>query len=873
MALGSSELFELFLALAPARLGAARGALEPADEQERAAELGASLIPFAVDATLLGADGLAELARVVAESASAPRAELDAALDELERAAAALEHGDASGARTDESRLLELAAGLGRAKAPERAPVAESLPSPDANVTDPESVWAPDLPEDMLGAFLDECVERTEALSERLLALEQRGAERELVDEIFRDLHTLKGSSGFAGLAKMNRVAHRAEDLVGELRDGKRPLDRPLVSALLETLDVLRAILARARDRRPIDVDVSALLARLSDPALAETAARAPERPPAEAPARAPTEPAKSGGGGGQGTLRIEFEKVDRLLNLVGEIVLARGRLHSASELQEGVLHEVAQLRKRVISGGGGPEESLADELERTERVLRDNYRDLDAGLGGLGLAVGQLRDTVMKLRMVPIARLFGKYQRTVRELSHRLGKEVTVELRGAETELDKVLVERLEDPMLHLVRNAVDHGIELPDARRAAGKPKVGRLLLEAGQRGGQIFVRVSDDGRGLDAVRLRAKAVEKGLLSESAASSLSEREAYELIFHPGFSTADRLSDVSGRGVGMDVVRSTIAGLKGSIDIESALGRGTTFELALPLTLAISQVLTARVGGEVVAIPLDSVVNAQNLAPSELETVAAGTCLRQGDELVPALDLASALGVSGVSLGQPAQKSAVVVAIGATKVALLVQQVLGRHEIVIKSLGPMLTRAPCVAGAALIGDRMVLVLDLWDVLSRDRGGGSRRAAARPTFRARGRVLVAEDSDVLRESIRRELEGAGFEVSAARDGQEALDLAAGARFDAVCTDVVMPRLDGYELTRRLRQTPGYAEVPIVMVTSKEARLDALRGLDAGASAYLKKPVDADELIRTLLGLLSRLAPAARRAPESPPTAE
>jgi chemotaxis protein histidine kinase CheA/ActR/RegA family two-component response regulator len=870
VALGSSELFDLFLALAPARLGLARSALDRADASEQSAELRASLIPFAVDAALLGADGLSELARAIASSAGSPHAALLAALDELERATSALEHGDASGARTDESRLLALAEELGRAGAPVRAPLAEPVRAQEAVPGDPESVWSPDLPEDMLGAFLDECVERTEALSERLLALEQRGAERELVDEIFRDLHTLKGSSGFAGLTKMNRVAHRAEDLVGELRDGKRKLDRPLVSVLLETLDVLRAILSRARERRSIDVDVSPLLARLSEPSLAEKPG--PERAAPEAP-RAP-ETAKSAGGSAQGTLRIEFEKVDRLLNLVGEIVLARGRLHSASELQEGVLHEVAQLRKRLLVPGERPDDSLADELERTERVLRDNFRDLDAGLGGLGLAVGQLRDTVMKLRMVPIARLFGKYQRTVRELSHRLGKEVTVELKGAETELDKVLVERLEDPMLHLVRNAVDHGIEAPDARRAAGKPPVGRLLLDAGQRGGQIFVRVSDDGRGLDPARLKAKAVERGLLSERDAAGLSERDAYELIFHPGFSTADRLSDVSGRGVGMDVVRSTIAALKGTIEIDSELGRGTTFELSLPLTLAISQVLTARVGGEVVAIPLDAVVNAQNLAPGELETVAAGTCLRQGDELVPALDLATALGVTGVSLGQGAERSAVVVAIGASKVALLVQQVLGRHEIVVKSLGPMLTRAPCVAGAALIGDRMVLVLDLSDVLARDRGGGTRPTAARPSFRARGRVLIAEDSDVLRESIRRELESAGFEVSAARDGQEALELATASRFDALCTDVMMPRLDGYELTRRLRQTPGYAEVPIVMVTSKEARLDTLRGLDAGADAYLKKPVDADELIRTLLGLLARrAAPAARRAPETPPGAE
>jgi two-component system, chemotaxis family, sensor kinase CheA len=723
--------------------------------------------------------------------------------------------------------------------------------------SDDELDWVPDLPEDMLGAFLDECVERTDGLAERLLVLEQRGAERSLVDEIFRDLHTLKGSSGFAGLKKMNRVAHHAEDLIGQLREGNRTLDRALIDVLLETLDVLRAILERARARKPIDVDVAELLERLKNPATPR--AKSPARAERPAEARSP-EVAPAAAAPSQATLRIEFDKVDRLLNLVGEIVLARGRLSGASDLQQGVLHEVAQLRKRL--GGAESPEELVDELERTERVLRDTFRDFDAGLGGLALAVGQLRDTVMKLRMVPIARLFTKYQRTVRELSHQLGKQVEVELRGAETELDKVLVERLEDPMLHLVRNAVDHGIESPERRRDAGKPPVGKLTLEAGQRGGQIVVRVADDGGGLDAGRLRRKALEKGLIDEQQARELSERESFELIFRAGFSTAEKLSDVSGRGVGMDVVRDAIARLKGSISIDSELGRGTSFELSLPLTLAISQVLTARAAGETVAIPLDAVVSAQTLGSDSLERVASGLCLRQGDELVPAIDLATALGIAGVALSDAADGAAIVVGVGANRAALIVQQVLGRHEVVIKALGPLLSATPCAAGAALIGERMVLVVDLHDVLSRSRGGGAARPLARPRFEARGRVLVAEDSDVIREGIRRELTGAGFEVVVAADGQEALEQAIAQHFDAISTDVMMPRLDGYELTRRLRQLPAYHDVPIVMLTSKDARLDTVRGHDAGADAYLTKPADADELVRTLLGLIARRKKAA-----------
>jgi two-component system chemotaxis sensor kinase CheA len=563
-----------------------------------------------------------------------------------------------------------------------------------------------------------------------------------------------------------------------------------------------------------------------------------------------------------QATLRIEFDKVDRLLNLVGEIVLARGRLSGASDLSQGLLHEVGQVRKRLA--GASSAEALADELERTERVLRDTFRDLDAGLGGLGLAVGQLRDTVMKLRMVPIARLFTKYQRTVRELSHQLGKQVEVELFGAETELDKVLVERLEDPMLHLVRNAVDHGIETPDRRQAAGKTPAGKLSLQASQRGGQIIVRVSDDGAGLDAARLRQKAVDKGLITAQQAAELGERESFELIFRAGFSTAEKLSDVSGRGVGMDVVREAVARLKGSITIDSKLGLGTTFELGLPLTLAISQVLTARTAGETVAIPLEAVVSAQALEKGSLEAVATGHCLRQGDELIPAIDLSNALGLSGSALDASDEGAAIVVAAGTSRAALIVRQVLGRHEVVIKSLGPLLASAPCAAGAALIGERMVMVVDLNDVVQRARDGATAPAPIQRRLRAAvGKVLVAEDSDVIREGIRRELVRAGFEVVVAHDGQEALERASAEQFDAVSTDVMMPRLDGYELARRLRERPAYRDVPIVMLTSKDARLDSVRGYDAGADAYLTKPADADELVRTLAGLIARRRKAAK----------
>ncbi|HEY4106385.1 MAG TPA: Hpt domain-containing protein, partial [Polyangiaceae bacterium] len=603
MALSSAELYELFLSLSAARLAAAKQALELASVVEQRTALSAALAPIAVDAGLLGAEGVSALASAIARAEHPDPARVRAALNELARAIAALGQHDASGARVNETELLAAASALlehgahgftlldddDEALPPSIAPSAVATDSAD------DSRWTPGLAEDMVGAFLDECVERTEGLAERLLELEQRGTDKELVGAIFRDLHTLKGSSAFAGLTKLNRVAHRAEDLIGELRDGKRPADRPLIDVLLAALDAMRAITEKARAGSVIDVDVGPLLERLANPNRTAATAEPHRSTPNQknqtgeaAPARAPARPSDGG------TLRIEFDKVDRLLNLVGEIVLARSKLSSAAEVQGMVVREVAQLRRKLgdlraapvalasgsdvvgLRAGFSPENNaILEDLERTERVLRETFGEVDSGLGGLAIAVGQLRDTVMKLRMVPIARLFTKYQRTVRELSHKLDKEVNVELSGGDTELDKVLVERLEDPLLHLVRNAVDHGVEKPDERAAAGKSREGTVRLSASQRGGQILVEISDDGRGLDPDKLRQKALAKGVISEAEAAALDDRAALDLIFRAGFSTAEKLSDVSGRGVGMDVVRDAIQKLKGNIALYSVVGRG----------------------------------------------------------------------------------------------------------------------------------------------------------------------------------------------------------------------------------------------------------------------------------------------------------
>lgn len=849
------DLFGLFLALGEARVTEARAALEKRDR----ARLGGALIPLAVDAALLGAEGVSTLARAIVTS----DADVQSALDMLAAAVQSLGNGDASGARANESELIALSRSIGNSVAPVKVA--------SERVANDDTTWIPSLPEDLIGSFLDECHERIEGLSTKLLEIEHQGVDAaggEGIRALFRDLHTLKGSSGFAGLARMNRLAHAAEDLVARVRDGTAPCDRPTIDVLLSTVDRFRAIVERAAVRAPIDVEVDDVVERLRDPRARTAPARAvaPEAPRAPAPAVA--------------TLRVEFERVDQLQNFVNELVLARTRLSRATTGQLGLARELARIRRQLAELSpperASPEMiSVVEELGRAERVVDEGNIEVEGSLQSLGAALAQLRERVMRLRMVPIARLFTKHQRTVRELGQSLGKKVRLELRGKETELDKVLVEQLEDPLIHLVRNAIDHGLEAPNVRAASGKNEIGTLTLRASQQGSAIVVEIIDDGAGIDPARIKSKAVEKGVVTAEEADALDERGALELIFRAGFSTAAEVTDVSGRGVGMDVVREAIERLKGTIDIQSELGRGTTFELRLPLTLAVAQILLVRASGEDLALPLDAIARSVSVASGDavIEDVGGRPCLVEtlddGTRRVPIVDLGATLGLeeravdggmravggSGSRGGQLVIVEDPISSVDA--IALECDALLGRHDVVVKPLGPLLVNAPCVAGASLLGDRVVLLLDVAAVARRGLSAAPPPRAAAIARGPRKRILVAEDADVVREALRHALERAGYEVVVARDGQEALERARASHFDLISTDVMMPRLDGYGLTRAVRAMPEYATTPIVMVSSRDQRVDVLRGYDAGVNSYIAKPADVHALLKAIEELLSR----------------
>lgn len=777
---------------------------------------------------------------------------------------------------------------------PRRAPTAPPPPAAGATASadsGPAFVWTPAVDEDMVELFFDEARERIDAISGKLLTLEQRAGDDELLRDLFRDLHTVKGSSAMVGLAPMNRLAHASEDLVGQLREGTRAVDAPVVDVLLATLDRLREMLDLAQARRPITTDPEPVIRALRDPHGGRVAPLAPL-------ATAPQEISAATVGAraeAQKTIRVDFDKLDRLMNLVGELVLGRDGLEAAQSALVSVTGELSadralarrmsatesqQARRsrgtsrahlgHTSSARQLVERDLGDELGRVERVLDTIASDLDASTSQLQTVSGELRDQVMRLRMVQIGGVFRKHQRTVRDLGQSLGKRVRLELSGEETELDKLLVDALDEPLMHLVRNAVDHGIEGPEARAAAGKPAEATVQLSASHRGNQVVIRIADDGRGMDPAALKRKAREKGIATDAELDAMDDRAALELVFRAGFSTAATISDVSGRGVGMDVVRQTIvARLKGSIDIESTLGAGSAFVLRLPLTLAIIQVLVARVAGETFAVPLEVVERTLVVAERDVRLVGDSEVLEVDGDAIPLVRLGSVLEIDGEGASGEDLHIALV-AQGDALFGFACDRMLGKREIVIKSLGEILSGAPCVAGATLLGDRCALILDVSAIIER----ATSRPAARPgrardgdgartRGEAKAHVLLVEDSDTVRESLRRLLADAGYAVTTAEDGKIGLELARATRFDIVSTDVMMPHMDGYELTRALRQMPSYKDTPIVMVTSRGELIDRVRGFDAGVDDYITKPHDRQLLLRSIRKLLGHDEPESK----------
>ena len=587
--------------------------------------------------------------------------------------------------------------------------------------------------DDIVREFLVESNENLDSLDRELVQLEKNPTHRETLSSIFRTIHTIKGTCGFLGFSKLEAVAHVGENLLSRLRDGELLLNPEITTALLQMVDAIRQMLG--------SIERSGAEGERDDRALVETlkrlqqggtgqviaAAVAPAvKAEAEADVAAPVEEEKSReespapvttagrseateaqalsaarGGIGEASIRVDVGLLDKLMNLVGELVLARNQIVQFTNTTE------------------------------------DN--NLTASSQRLNLITTELQEGVMKTRMQPIGNIWSKFPRTVRDVAAACGKRIRIEMEGKETELDKTIIEAIKDPLTHIVRNSADHGIESPEKRAAAGKPAEGRLLLRAYHEGGQVIIEITDDGAGLDHERIRRKALEKGLITPEQAARMTEREAVNLIFQPGFSTAEKVTNVSGRGVGMDVVRTNIEKIGGTVDLQSTAGQGTTVRMKIPLTLAIIPALIVTSAGDRYAIPQVSLLELVRLegehAGKAIENVHGAPVYRLRGRLLPLVYLNRELKME-VEAKRDREASAVNIVIlqaDDQQFGLVVDDINDTEEIVVKPLGKQIKGVKTFAGATIMGDgRVALILDVLGLAQASNvvGEGHGRAAA-----------------------------------------------------------------------------------------------------------------------------------------------
>jgi two-component system chemotaxis sensor kinase CheA len=642
--------------------------------------------------------------------------------------------------------------------------------------------------QELVRAEAGDCLERMEA---NLLALEASGGGAEEIDAILRDAHSIKGSSAMIGWRESASLANAIED---QMERGRQTGAVPagLVDLLLRALDGLR---------RAVSGEQGVAAALLDELAAFEAEEPVAAQAPTEGRAADPGQPTtRSQGAAAESspTIRIDAGKVDRMLDAVGETVLHHRRLEHALE------------------GAGREARQVSEEIDVGERLL------------------GDLQDSVVQMRTLPLSMITSPFPRAVRDLAAEYGKEASLEISGADTQLDRAILDGISETIVHLLRNAIAHGIELPEERLRAGKPRAGLIELRAHQRGGMVAIEVADDGRGV-AAELLARGEEAGSLADLLATT-------------GFSTAGEVTEVSGRGVGLDAVKRSVEGLGGGLEVRSEPGRGTEVMLLLPLTLALMRVLLFERGGHAFALPMTSV--GRVVAVTEMTSLGNRPSIEVDGQPVPL----SQFGGRAADDELPSRMPAIVVESLGRRLAVACEELIGEEEVVIKGLGAVLAGVAGYLGAAILGDgRIALVLDPNHLLNAPREEMALDKSGDTTVRPPGKVLVVDDQFSARELQRSILSVAGYEVEIARDGREALRrIGEIADLDLVLTDVQMPEMDGFELLEAIRADEAHASLPVVVVTTLGDEQSRRRGAEAGADAYIvKNEFDQEALLDTI----------------------
>ena len=745
--------------------------------------------------------------------------------------------------------------------------------------------------------FKVESAEHLARLDDGLLRLEKSPTDGALLEEVFREAHSLKGAARMLGLSAIEIVAHGLESVLNTARKEETPLTDEAIGQMNASLRELRKLVqdefgtASAPPAQEMALSTPAgmpLAAPASPPQQQDTGPTAPAGSTSAPPATQTTPSAETPSSRPAfdtpfriETVRVETRKLDDLLTLAGELSVIQGRgLHRLSLLDDMLDHWAALERSRRKlhlllrkPGSTAKAEEAMQQMLQTDgaslaqivlalKQARDAFHEDGARFES---AVNTLEERVHAARLLPLSTLFSLFPRMARELARELGKEVELTLEGGDISVDKRIIEEMKDPLMHLLRNAVDHGIEPPEERERQGKPRCGTLLLRAERGNNSVLLEIRDDGRGLDIEAIRHVALQRGLHDEATLAAMSAAQLQQLIFLPGFSTSRYITELSGRGVGLDVVRVNVERLKGDIRLESAAQRGTAMQLRLPLGLSTTRLLLVSVAGRRYGLPVEFVQTSQRVHAEDLFTLEGRPAFDLAGQAIIAPRLADLLELPAAdSAGEAPSPAAgwtacIVIRVGNEWLGLRVDELLDEEEVLAKPLGAPLQRVRNVSALAILGNGDICtVLNPSDLLRSAHKLDLRAVpdkVEQPHPRTRPVILLAEDTMLVRVMEKRILEDAGYEVVAAVDGMDAFNALGSRSFAAVVSDIMMPNMDGLTLTARIRQEPRYRELPVILVTSLSSDEDKRRGLEAGANAYIPKP-SFDQ--RVLLDTLQRL---------------
>lgn len=705
-----------------------------------------------------------------------------------------------------------------------------------------------------IARFVEEAKDHLGRLATGLSELEQGRADAEHINSLFRSAHTLKGSAKMLKLEPIAQVAHSLEDLLSALRDARMMANPSIVALLYQGVDSLSdhiAQLIKNGQVEPLSAADLQLCQQLSAVAEGHVLSGDQRVEPRATPTvatgnRADTaQPELTA----SNTVRVKLDKLEELIKLMGELVSSHAGMR-----------ELAMTSRRLELQ---LQQQLPGDLPLAMQAFSRDMRDIVLAQENL---MQELHDKTLQMRMLPLAIVLDPAARLVRDMARTLGKQVECRVSGSEIELDRQMIDQLADPIIHLLRNALDHGIETPEVRLEKGKSLQGHLHISARQDAGWVVLEVRDDGAGISLAAIRDKALKKGVVSHQQLADMSDQQITELIFEPGFSTSAMITEYSGRGVGMDVVKSLIVGdLQGVISLQTRQDEGTCMTMRLPLSLAMMRVLLIRAGQQVLGFTAQYVTELLRVASSALINVADRNAVIIRNEFVPVIQLVDLLNLpqeNALKKAQSRQRSdllLLVIRVHTEKLALVVDELLDERDLVIKQLPEHLRANPLISGMVTTGHNELVslihvpyVLDIARKARQPAQSRTQEAQDKPTKR----ILVVDDSLNTREIERDVLEAWGYHVTLAEHGQEGLDKALAEDFDAVLTDVEMPVMDGFTLTARLREHERYRDRPIIIITSREKESDRRRGIEVGADAYIVKGnFDQNSLVDTLKVLL------------------